>query len=802
MPRTLRYAALLGAVLVAGPTVGTASAAPKPKVPAPIISVKPASPTASTSATFEFTDAVANVTYQCQLDAAAYATCTSPKTYTGLPGGAHTFRVRARDANGTQSQATAATWTIDVTPPPVPVLSGVPASPTGATGASIGFTSSEAGATFRCSVDGATATPCTSPAVLSSLADGPHTFSVAAVDGVGNASTPATATWTVDTSPPPVPVVTTGPAALTNATTATFEVFEADPTATLACSLDGAAYAPCTSPVTYTALSEATHTFDVKALDELGNPASATQWAWEVDVTAPAPPTILTGPAAVTKDAVAAFTFDGHDAVLLECALDSETEYAACLPSYSTPSLADGSHTLRVRGSDGATNVSAPTPYTWSVDATPPPAPSVTGPAALSNATTATFTITSTEDFVTYTCALDGATATACQSGVTLSSLAHGPHSLVVTSSDGVGNTAQTTVGWTVDTVAPTATVTTPAALTDPVRVTFSEPVTAPALALKVTGLPASLGGVLTCRDAADAAVSCATGAVTTASFQPSSRLVPGQRYTVLVAPAGSSTADLAGNALATVNTAFRAALSVQENSPAASYGWRGVRTAAAYGGMYVTERLGGATVSYAFTGTSVTWYTIVGRDQGTADVYVDGVKKALVNNYALATRYLVPRTVGGLANTRHELRIVVRGARGGAGGTNTLVAVDAVKVGATLVQNPGLAYAWKKLGAATASAGAYTLADLALSTTTMTFRGTAVHWYTVLGPNHGKAQVFVDGVLKGTFDNYAAATTYNVRRSFTGLTDAVHTVKIVVLGQRRAAATGTTVALDRWAIT
>lgn len=800
--RLTRTAAALGALaLVAGPLAGAASAAPKPKVPAPIITSKPPAVTAATSATFEFTNSTAGVTYTCQLDTAAYAACTSPKTYTGVTQGLHTFRVRARNAAGTQSQATAATWTVDTTPPSAPTLSNVPASPTGSTSASIGFTSTDAGATFQCSFDGAPASACTSPVALGPLADGAHTFTVTATDAVGNTGLPSTATWTVDTSPPPAPTVTTGPATPTNATTATFVVHSSDPTATLACSLDGATFAPCTSPVTYSSLTEGAHTFDVKAVDELGNSASATQYTWQVDLTSPPPPTILTAPTAVTKDAVSTFTFDGHDAVLLECSIDSETVFAACVTPFQTPTLTDGAHTLRVRGSDGATNVSGATPYTWTIDSTPPPVPTVTGPATRTKATTATFSIANTEEFVTYTCALDGAAAAACVSGVAFADLANGLHSLVIIGHDAVGNTSQVTYTWTVDTIPPTATVQVPLALETPVGVTFSEPVTSPAVALRVTGTTPLLPGVLTCRDAASAVVSCATGTVKTASFQPSSRLVPGQRYTVLVAPQGSTTADLAGNALATLSVPFRALTTVQENNVAAQYGWRGVRTTAALGGIYVTERLGGATVQYTFTGTGLTWYTITGPDQGTAAVYVDNVLKATVNNFATRTTYRVPRSVGGLTNTKHVLKIVVRGARGAASGTNTLVAVDAVRVGATLTTNPALQYAWKKLGAAPASGGAYTLADLAQSTTTLTFRGTSVSWYTVTARNHGKAQVWIDGVLKGTVDNYSAATAYNVRRLYTGLSDTVHTVKVVVLGQRRVGSSGTVIGLDRWVV-
>lgn len=791
-------AAATAAALLAGPLAGAASAAPKPKVPTPIITAKPASPTSATAATFEFTHTSANVTYQCQLDTSAYAACVSPKTYAGpLAAGSHTFRVRARDAAGTLSQATSATWTVDLAPPPAPVLAGVPSSPTGATSASISFTNAEAGVTYACSLDGATAAACTSPTALSSLAEGAHSFTVTARDAAGNVSLPATAAWTVDTTPPPAPTVTTGPAALTNATTATFGVHDSDPTATFACSLDGGAFAPCAVPVTYSSLTEGAHTFDVKALDELGNSASGPRWSWTVDLTAPAPPAILTGPAAVTKETAGAFTFDGHDAVLTECSVDSESSYAPCVSPFTTSTLADGAHTLRVRGSDGATNVSSPTPYTWTIDATPPPAPSVVGPASLTKSSAATFTLGSTEEFVTFTCALDGAEAAPCASGVTYTALADGAHSLVITASDAVGNTSQASYAWTVDTVGPTVTIATPADLTSPIGLTFSEAVSTPAAALRVTGSTASLPGSLTCRSAAGAIVACATGAVKSASFQPSSRLVPGQRYTVLVAPAGTTTTDLAGNALATSTAAFRALTAIQENSPALAYGWRGVRTSLAHGGLYVQERLGGATVSYAFTGTAITWYTITGRDQGTADVYVDGIRRAFVNNFATSTSYRVPRTVSGLSNAPHTLKIVVRGARGAASGTNTLVSVDAMKVGATLATNPALSYAWKKLGSSAASAGAFTLADIAQSTVSMQFRGTSIAWYTVAGRNHGRASVYIDGVLKGTYDNYAAATTYNVRRSWS-VADGVHTIKIVVLGTRRAGSTGTTVAVDR----
>lgn len=52
-------------------------------------------------------------TYECKLDDGPYNPCTSPKVYTGLGTGSHTFWVRARDAAGNVDESPAArTWTI------------------------------------------------------------------------------------------------------------------------------------------------------------------------------------------------------------------------------------------------------------------------------------------------------------------------------------------------------------------------------------------------------------------------------------------------------------------------------------------------------------------------------------------------------------------------------------------------------------------------------------------------------------------------------------------------------------------
>jgi hypothetical protein len=79
--------------------------------PAPRLTSSPTDPTTATTATFAFTDAEPGVRYECSLDG-DWATCTSPKTYSELDAGRHSFDVRAVDAAGNRSRSTSFAWTI------------------------------------------------------------------------------------------------------------------------------------------------------------------------------------------------------------------------------------------------------------------------------------------------------------------------------------------------------------------------------------------------------------------------------------------------------------------------------------------------------------------------------------------------------------------------------------------------------------------------------------------------------------------------------------------------------------------
>ena len=85
--------------------------------PSTTIASGPATTTGATSATFAFSSADTTVaSFQCALDGAAFATCTSPQNYTALAVGSHNFQVRAIDQAAVTGPATSYPWTIVTTP--------------------------------------------------------------------------------------------------------------------------------------------------------------------------------------------------------------------------------------------------------------------------------------------------------------------------------------------------------------------------------------------------------------------------------------------------------------------------------------------------------------------------------------------------------------------------------------------------------------------------------------------------------------------------------------------------------------
>jgi hypothetical protein len=143
------------------------------------------------------------------MDMNAFAPATSPFTVPApLNEGFHTFEVYATDAAGNVGTISSYTFFVDLTGPTVVIP--VPPNLTNTTDNTPAFIfSSEPGATFQCNIDGGPFVSGGSPfTVASALADGSHSFSVFAIDSVGNVGPTNSLAFTVDTVTPTRPILT------------------------------------------------------------------------------------------------------------------------------------------------------------------------------------------------------------------------------------------------------------------------------------------------------------------------------------------------------------------------------------------------------------------------------------------------------------------------------------------------------------------------------------------------------------------------------------------------------------------
>jgi hypothetical protein len=136
--------------------------------------------------------------FQCSLDGAAYAPCSTPLVYEDLPeGSTHTLLVRATAGGKVDPTPARETFTIDRVPPDT-TISG-PASPLGSRAGTWVLGSSEHSAPeiLQCRLDSLIGV-CGPEAKYEGLCDGPHSLSAAAIDGAGNIDpTPAVSPFTV-----------------------------------------------------------------------------------------------------------------------------------------------------------------------------------------------------------------------------------------------------------------------------------------------------------------------------------------------------------------------------------------------------------------------------------------------------------------------------------------------------------------------------------------------------------------------------------------------------------------------------
>jgi len=430
---------------------------------APTVSITsgPTGTTNDSTPTFGFSVGGAS-TVECSI-AGELDSCSGASSHTeSLSDGQYTFTVQATDAAGNTSSDTR-DFVVDTVDPSVSITSG-PSGATSDSSPTFGFSVGGA-STVECSIEGSFG-PCSgATSHTEQLSDGSYTFRVRASDTAGNVST-QTRSFTVDTLAPTVSI-TSGPTGPTNDSTPTFG-FSVSGASDVECAIAGELDS-CSGGNSHTeSLSDGSYTFVVQATDAAGNTTSKTR-DFVLDTVAPTV-SITSGPEGPTNDDMPLFGFSVSGESKVECAIEpADEELGDCSGASShTPSgsLANGDYTFRVKASDAAGNIASDT-HDFAVDTAAPSLSITSGPAGPTNNSAPLFGFSASGPS-TFKCAL-GPTDHQTEeqfgncSGVGVhasSSLEDGDYTFRVRATDVVGNTAGEFRQFTVDTIAPTVSIT------------------------------------------------------------------------------------------------------------------------------------------------------------------------------------------------------------------------------------------------------------------------------------------------------------------------------------------------------
>ena len=255
--------------------------------------------------------------------------------------------------------------------------------------------------------------------------------------------------YTLDKDAPDTTITPPTPANPTNATAATFGFTGSDTGGAglfgFECKLDTGNFTPCTSPQSYTGLSDGPHTFQVRAFDAAGNvdPTPAT-YTWLIDTTAP-----MLGPcqANITNQSAGASCMATVTFTPPTATDAGGTPTVTCTPA-SGSSFPLGITTVSCKATDAVNNMSGPCTFTVQVIDTAAPTLSacpanITAPNTTNQcSTTVSYTTpTATDNCSTPTVSCSPASGTTFNLGVT---------TVTCTASDASPNSPDTTCSFTV----------------------------------------------------------------------------------------------------------------------------------------------------------------------------------------------------------------------------------------------------------------------------------------------------------------------------------------------------------------
>jgi large repetitive protein len=458
--------------------------------PETTIDSSPSPATKSTTATFAFSSET-DATFECKLDNEAFEDCTSPKDYTSLSDGEHTFEVRATDTAGNTDPTPAThTWTVDATP-----TITAPADNSYNNSGEITFSGMAGpGSTVRLFDEGTGVGRTTADSegnwtkTLTGIAEGSHTYTARAVDTAGNRSSLSSPVRvTMDKTAPSAPTVALHPASdmgssdtdgITNDSTPTFigtaeaaskiEIFDNEESLGESTADDSGNWSFTPTKV----LNGNQHAVKAKATDAAGNTSTAfTTLRLTIDTVKPEAPTISSpkdGSYSLTGD----FTISGTAEADSSVNVTENSKAMAGSPITASDGswkvdlkgVSEGEHTYTATAKDIAGNASSESSITVKVDTKKPDAPTISNPK--DDTTTNSSTISGNGEAGSTIALSDNETELPDTAKVDANgdwslkpALRDGSHSVKAKATDAAGNEsgATNTVSFTLDTTKPDA---------------------------------------------------------------------------------------------------------------------------------------------------------------------------------------------------------------------------------------------------------------------------------------------------------------------------------------------------------
>ena len=576
-------------------------------------------------------------------------------------------------------------------------------------------------------------------------------------------------------------------------------------------------------------VANGSHTLRAVAQDVLGARWNSSPVAVTVSNDVTAPSVSITSPAnGATVSGTINVTAGASDNVgvvgvqfLLDGVVRADDTSAPYSIPWDTRTVGDGAHTLSAVARDAAGNRRTSSTITVTVSNAPPadttpPAVSITSPA---NGATVSGTINVTagaSDNVGVTSVqfrLDGVDAGPPDTSAPYSiawntaTVGDGAHTVSAVARDAAGNsTTSAPVTVTVSNAPPADTSPPSVSITSPAGgATVSGTITVTADAADnagVAGVQFLLDGVSLGAEDISAPYSIAWGTTTAGDGQH-----------VLSARARDSAGNQTTSAAVSVTVAnggspatarFEEDHAAVSASPAGAWTRIGPAVAAFSGGTAGASNASGATATFTFSGTAVSWLGLKCNACGIATVSIDGGAPVTVDTAGpgapdgTLTSEVVFSASGLDAEASHALVITVTGSTNSGG---AFVIVDAFDVtggsGSAVTRieetGPGVSVAgsWTLRGAETAafSGGAAGSSDVGGSTVTLDFTGTAVSWIGLRCNACGIASVSIDGGGANAVDTAGAAApgsaglTAEPVFSASGLARASHRLVITVTG-------------------